>query len=157
LPESVRRIQRYGERRPTRVWAHARLTADTATSLVADVAVCDDAGERVADILGLRLVRADPRRLADDGGAGWYRFEWEPDDRAPRGESGQASTRVDAAPAAAAPYLIFADEHGAAEALAKRLDALGRRSILVREAGALGQEAAVVAAADVCGVIHCWS
>jgi len=109
LPASVRRIVLC--RTPsTRLWAHARLTSEDATSLVADIAVYDEEGERVADILGFRLERADAKRTARDLDDCWYRFEWEP--RRLRGSGAEAvfafppSATIVAEATAAAPGLV---------------------------------------------------
>lgn len=78
LPQSVRRIVLFGERPPSRLWAHARLTHENATSLVADIRVYDDHGRRVADILGFCLEHVEQKRGAADVDDWAYRFEWEP-------------------------------------------------------------------------------
>jgi acyl transferase domain-containing protein/NADPH:quinone reductase-like Zn-dependent oxidoreductase/thioesterase domain-containing protein/acyl carrier protein len=157
LPESVRRIHLYAERPPARLWAHARLTATDTTARLADIAVYDERGDRVADILGARLVRADRTRVTSDLDDCWYRFEWEPATHADAVQAAAGSRSDGASPVVTKRYVLFADEQGVAEALAKRLDALGHRTVVVRRSSGLAREDAAVTDDDIAGVVHCWS
>ena len=116
LPESVQRIRLYAERPPTRLWAHARLTAGDATSLLADIAVYDDEGLRVADILSFRAVRAEPKRAVGDLDDCWYRLEWEP--HRLRGSNVEAPcafpSSAEIVAAAGAPVSRLVDRHALA-------------------------------------------
>jgi acyl transferase domain-containing protein/NADPH:quinone reductase-like Zn-dependent oxidoreductase/thioesterase domain-containing protein/SAM-dependent methyltransferase/acyl carrier protein len=109
LPQSIRRLRLYRERPPSRLWAHARLRDDDGASLVADILVYDDAGRRVADILGLRLDRVERKRAGDDD---WcYRFEWEPRRLRGSGVGGPCSL-APAADIAAAVGAVLPDIRG---------------------------------------------
>ena len=140
LPDSIRAVRLHTEQVPARLWAHARLTAAEARALQADIAVYDDGGRRVADLLGVLLVRAEVPRAGAELDEGWYRFEWE-------------ARALDADSAGAAPavetkrYALLADAHGVAEHLARRLAALGHQTL------ALPDEASIDAGVD--GIIHC--
>jgi acyl transferase domain-containing protein/NADPH:quinone reductase-like Zn-dependent oxidoreductase/thioesterase domain-containing protein/SAM-dependent methyltransferase/acyl carrier protein len=78
LPESIRSIRLHRQSPPRRLWAHARLTAEDSRSLLADITVYDDAGQSVADLVGVRFVRAEPKRAGTHLEDCWYRFAWEP-------------------------------------------------------------------------------
>ncbi|HEU5196009.1 MAG TPA: polyketide synthase dehydratase domain-containing protein, partial [Methylomirabilota bacterium] len=146
LPNSIGCVRLHAERVPARLWAHARLTAAEARSLQADIAVYDDDGRRVADVLGVLLVRAETRRAGADLEENWYRFEWEPRDL---DGAAAASPSPAAPPAAVKRYALLADMLGVAERLAQRLEALGHQTLVLQS------DAAQDVDAD--GVIHCWS
>lgn len=78
LPRAIRRLHLRRPQAPSRLWAHAKLVAHDAGSLTADILVFDDAGQRVADVLGFRLERVERKRAAGDLDDCYYRFEWEP-------------------------------------------------------------------------------
>ncbi len=117
LPQSVRRICLYGERPPTRLWAHARLTHEDGSSMVADVLVYDEQGRRVADVLGFRLDHVAQQRAGGDGEDWCYRFAWEPRRLRGTGIAGScafASTAdITAAVRAALPAIV--ERHALAE------------------------------------------
>jgi acyl transferase domain-containing protein/NADPH:quinone reductase-like Zn-dependent oxidoreductase/thioesterase domain-containing protein/acyl carrier protein len=117
LPQSVRRIVLHGERPPTRLWAHARLTEEDATSMAADIRVYDDHGRRVADILGFRLERVEQKRGAADVDDWAYRFEWEPHRLRGSGVAGPCAWRPSAEVTAAVRVAVpeVAERHALAQ------------------------------------------
>ncbi|HEV3143346.1 MAG TPA: polyketide synthase dehydratase domain-containing protein, partial [Gemmataceae bacterium] len=77
LPQSIRRVHLLVDKPPSHLWAHGKLLVDDGKALVADIFVYDDAGRRVADILGFRLDRVEQKRAADDIDNCYYRYHWE--------------------------------------------------------------------------------
>jgi acyl transferase domain-containing protein len=77
LPESIRRVQLYQANVPQQLWAHAKLRQRDARSLLCDIFVYDEHGNRVADVLGFRAVQVEHKRSADGVETGLYQFRWE--------------------------------------------------------------------------------
>ena len=78
LPNGIRRLHLRRERAPSRLWAHATLTSYDGASLTADILVYDDDGRRVADVLGFRMERVEPKKGSDSLDDCYYRFDWQP-------------------------------------------------------------------------------
>jgi len=173
LPHSIRRIRLYCDKPPTRLWAHARLVREEGDSRVVDIHAYDDRGQRVADILGLRVNRVEQKRSADDVDNCYYQFQWKPlphEQAPPDNDQTEASTP-------ALTYVVLADEGGVADLLVASLRNHGYRAICVRHGSEYQQEseAEFVVAADseddlrrvfaeaaisddeLTGVVHCWS
>ena len=134
FPTHIDEIRLQGRPGP-HLWSHARLQEPKGDSIRphadvfrGDVQLIDDAGYTVAEILGLRfdylgsetqpVVRENPQNLND-----WlYELQWQPlENVAPHDQS----------KATPGSWLIFADRGGVGEALARRLEAHGQRSIRV--------------------------
>ena len=126
LPESIRRVQLYRAVTGEFLWAHARLRQRDARSILCDIFVYDDQGNRVADVLGFRAAQVDHRRSTDDVGNGVYQFQWE--------ESALSDTPSDKKPESFSDSLclVFADEQGIADQLIKGLSARGETAIRLR-------------------------
>ena len=79
LPSSIRRVQRYGNVLPDKLWAHALVTFDDGESVVADIIVMDEEGKRVADVLGFCVERIDQKDEEIEAiNNSFYEFSWEP-------------------------------------------------------------------------------
>lgn len=78
LPNFIRRIRLYHTQAVRPRWAHATLISTNDDSLVGDIAVYDDAGRRIADILGFRAERVEQRTSVEDLDDALYRFHWQP-------------------------------------------------------------------------------
>ena len=79
LPSSIRRVQRYGDILPDKLWAHALVTFDDGESVVADIIVMDEDGQRVADVLGFCVERIDQKDEEIEAvNNSFYEFSWEP-------------------------------------------------------------------------------
>ncbi len=127
LPSSVSGLRIYN-RPGTRLWSHAALRAGAesdANTLEGDVRLFNEAGQIVADVVGLRLTRlgGETRRDIPVNLSDWfYTLEWRfkaLDNPAPIDRPGS--------------WLIFADSGGlrVGEALAERLRALGETCFVV--------------------------
>lgn len=117
LPFRIDRVQFY--RRPTRdVWAHVRVTRNDEQYLCSDTLILDEAGEVVAQVLGLtgkRLVGAGSRQT-DTVYEGCYEYQWVPAAR----DDGRHGRIFDTTRA-----VLLADESGVAAQLATRFAAEG--------------------------------
>lgn len=169
LPESVRRIQLFNREIPGRMWAHAKLRAYDGKSMVCDICVYDERGQRVADILGFRAAKVEHQRDSENGAVGLYQFHWE---ELAAKDSAIAATRT-----AGQLYLVFADATGIADQLIDSLLANGDSVISVRPGMTLRRinntefvippdspegiqhvlELAVSGDVAPVSVIHCWS
>ena len=79
LPSSIRRVQRYGNVLPDKLWAHALVTFDDGESVVADIIVMNEEGKRVADVLGFCVERIDQKDEEIEAiNNSFYEFSWEP-------------------------------------------------------------------------------
>lgn len=79
LPAAIRRIHLHVDRAPDRLWGHARILDDTGDFVLSDIFVYDEAGNRVADILGFRVDRVEQKDSgAEDLENCFYQFQWEP-------------------------------------------------------------------------------
>lgn len=140
LPSGMASLRIYN-RPGTRLWSHAVLRPGAALAsdiLEGDVHLIDEAGQVVAEVLGLRLTRLgrDTKRATPLNLDDWlYRLMWQP--RALVGE-GQAHGRIPL-PQTGFPidrtrpgsWLIFADSGGVGQALAERLQARGEMCCIV--------------------------
>jgi acyl transferase domain-containing protein/NADPH:quinone reductase-like Zn-dependent oxidoreductase/NADP-dependent 3-hydroxy acid dehydrogenase YdfG/acyl carrier protein len=140
--------------------------------MVADISIFDQAGEVVAALLGLRLLRAEKshvEKMVRPASASWlYEIHWEPQPLPPISNSTSSNKRV----------LILADQGGVAGALAKGLFARGFACTFVRLARffrAVGDGSFEVASENavdfhtllkevqrmnqspICDVVHLWS
>ncbi|MCP4847493.1 MAG: amino acid adenylation domain-containing protein [Verrucomicrobiaceae bacterium] len=78
LPAAIRRVHLYRERPPGRFWVHAAITFDDNESVLSDIFVYDEDGERVADILGFRIDRVEQKdEEAEAIENSFYEFRWE--------------------------------------------------------------------------------
>jgi thioester reductase-like protein len=77
LPQSFRRVHLHIANPPGHLWAHGKLIFDDGKSMIADIFVFDNNGRRIADVLGLRLDRAEQKRAADDIENCYYAYHWE--------------------------------------------------------------------------------
>ena len=78
LPAAIRRVHLYRDRPPGRFWAHAAITFDDHESVLSDIFVYDEDGERVADILGFRIDRVEQKdEEAEAIENSFYEFRWE--------------------------------------------------------------------------------
>ena len=130
LPSGVGSVRIYG-RPGSRLWSHAALRADAALGgdPLGDIRVLDDAGQLVAEVLGLRLVRPGrdmKRAIQTNLNDCLYRLEWQPRTSA-RAEQGLAHLQ----PGQPGSWLIFTDSSGIGRKLAKRLEALGETCFIV--------------------------
>jgi acyl transferase domain-containing protein/NADPH:quinone reductase-like Zn-dependent oxidoreductase/surfactin synthase thioesterase subunit/NADP-dependent 3-hydroxy acid dehydrogenase YdfG len=115
LPHRIDRVRLY--RRPTQnVWAHVRITRHDEHYVASDTAIFDEAGELVAEVVGMtckRLVGAGSRQ-ADTLYEGCYEYQWVPAARDPVGHGRIFDcTRA----------VLLADSSGVAAELAARLAA----------------------------------
>ena len=78
LPESVRRVRLFCNELPKRIWAHARQKVNDGKSIVCDILVYDEKGQRLAEILGFCLAKVEHKRASDDVENCLYQFQWEP-------------------------------------------------------------------------------
>ncbi|MEM9479834.1 MAG: beta-ketoacyl synthase N-terminal-like domain-containing protein [Verrucomicrobiota bacterium] len=79
LPAAIRRVHIYREPLPATLWAHAKVIFDDYASVLADIAVYDEDGNRVADILGFRVDRVDQKDEAEESlDQSFYQFQFEP-------------------------------------------------------------------------------
>ena len=79
LPSSIRRVQLYGDVFPDKLWAHALVTFDDGESVVADILVMNEDGQRVADVLGFCVERIDQKDEEIEAiNNSFYEFSWEP-------------------------------------------------------------------------------
>jgi phthiocerol/phenolphthiocerol synthesis type-I polyketide synthase C len=133
LPSDVASLRIYNRAGP-RLWSHVALRTDTgldSNTLEGDVRLFDDAGQVVADVVGLCLTRLgrNPKRAAPANLNDWlYRLEWQP-----RARSGEKQAHVVGADLSRPPgsWLIFADSGGIGNALAEHLRALGETCFIV--------------------------
>ncbi len=77
LPSAIRRVRLHQEQPPTHLWAHAKQTVADGNSLTCDIAVYDNTGRLVADILGFRVEPVEQKAGGDEIENCLYRFEWE--------------------------------------------------------------------------------
>jgi hypothetical protein len=77
LPESIRRVQLYQASIPQELWAHAKLRQRDSKSILCDIFVYDEQGNRLADVLGFRAVQVEHKRSSDSIETGLYQFRWE--------------------------------------------------------------------------------
>ena len=78
LPTFIHRIQIGVEQVPTRLFAHVRSTMDGNDSVTADVAIYDEGGNSVGEMLGYRAQRVQQKQSAGDLSNSYYQFRWEP-------------------------------------------------------------------------------
>src|SRR6185295_2513768 len=168
LPMSVERLH-LRARAGGEVWSHARVRPGaTGDTVVADIRLYDAGGRVVADLTGLRLVRATAealRRAAQPAIGEWlYEVAWRP--KALGEEKGRGS---------AGRWLLFADGAGLGDGLARRWAERGEKVIVVVPGSAYellnAARAQVdparpedfrrllrdVADAPLLGVVHLWS
>jgi thioester reductase-like protein len=126
LPESIRRVQLYRTIVPQQLWAHARLRQRDARSLLCDIFVYDEHGNRVADVIGFRAVQVEHKRSADGVETGLYQFRWE---ELPLEDS---SSETKPASALSDVCLVFADQDGIADRLIAELARRGQTTIKLR-------------------------
>lgn len=179
LPESIRRIQLYRDKLPSRIWAHARQRHDDGKSIASDILVYDDQGQRLADILGFRVAKVKHKPAADDIENCLYQFNWEP--RQCREGKDNPREQADSSTAKAVrtrpPFVVFADERGVADALANRLEQRGDVAIQLRAGtefrrvseteftladGSADELRRVFSCQPMCdlgatAIVHCWS
>ena len=78
LPAAIHRVHLYRDRPPGRFWVHAAITFDDNESVLSDIFVYDEDGERVADILGFRIDRVEQKNEeAEAIENSFYEFRWE--------------------------------------------------------------------------------
>lgn len=79
LPAAIRRIQLHVDTVPNHLWTHATIIQRTPDSLLSDIEVFDNDGNRVADILGFRVDRVEQKDEAtEELENSFYQFSWEP-------------------------------------------------------------------------------
>ena len=79
LPAAIRRIQLHVDEVPNHLWTHATIIQRTPDSLLSDIEVFDNEGNRVADILGFRVDRMEQKdEEAEELENSFYQFKWEP-------------------------------------------------------------------------------
>ena len=128
----------------THLWSHATLRPGAtlhANTLEGDVRLFNEAGQVVAEILGLRLARlgSDTRRASQVNPNDWlYKLEWQPQ-ALPQIEE----TLIGNEPSRPGSWLIFADSGGVGQALTERLQARGETCFLIFPKGALKTSEAV--------------
>jgi myxalamid-type polyketide synthase MxaE and MxaD len=106
-------------------WGYAHLSATEPDSPVVDVCLLDEAGHRIAEIVGLRLKRFGGERDVSDNVDDWvYEVQWVP---SPKLESARDNVKQQASHG----WLIFADRGGVSEALASALAKQGEYSVLI--------------------------
>lgn len=120
LPTECRSI-RFFSRPDQLVWSHVFLRSEPApgTDLInADISILNDNGQTVAELIGFRLLRTDRRirHLLSRQDTWLYHLGWQ--------ARGAASTLPITLPKKR-HWLIFADDEGLGEALAKRLEVRG--------------------------------
>lgn len=124
LPYRIDRVRFY--RRPTQnVWSHVRVTRYDEQFLCSDTLIFDDAGELVAEMLGItckRLVGSGSRQ-ADTLYEGCYEYRWIPVAR----DTDLHDRIIDSTRA-----VLIADATGVADELAARLFAEGIQPLIVR-------------------------
>ena len=136
LPSAVAAVRVFAHP-GTRLWSHAILRPGAtlhANTLEGDIRLFNEAGQVVAEILGLRLTRlgSGTKRTSQVNLNGWlYKLEWQPE-AYPRVEQTPAGFQ----PSRAGSWLIFADSGGVGQALAERLEARGETCFLVFPEGA---------------------
>jgi len=126
LPESIRRVQLYGTTVPQQLWAHAKMRLRESKSILCDIFVYDEHGNRVADILGFRAAQVEHKRSSDDIENGLFQFRWEESPLSVLPSETNAGSTLDSI------CLVFADEHGTADQLMKRLTASGQKAVRLR-------------------------
>lgn len=136
LPAHVRRIRLYVDQPPQRLWVHGKLTFDDGESMVTDIWVYDDAGNRVADILGFRVDRVEQK----DGDANqdlFFQHDWvtSPLDQ-PAEVQLSDRERLDSEPdeANAAAVVVLSDREAVCDSVVDQLRQQGRRVIVARRA-----------------------
>lgn len=171
LPESIRRVQLYQANLPAELWAHAKLRQRDSKSIVCDVFVYDERGNRVADVLGFRAAQVDQRRNSDGSEAGLYQFRWE--------ESPLPDAPAETKPVSSQEEvcLVFADKIGIADQLIAEIAGRGQTAIKLRAGKKFRQvsdteflippdsadglrraiELCVADGSKLTTVIHCWS
>src|SRR6266571_2605522 len=129
LPSGLASLRIYN-RPGARLWSHVILrpgaTLDSDT-LEGDVHLFDEAGQVVAEVLGLRLTRLgrDTKRPTPVNLDDWlYKLVWQP-----RALAGERKAPVQ--PGRPGSWLIFADSGGVGQALAERLRAGGETCFIV--------------------------
>lgn len=92
LPSAVRRVRLYLPVED-RMWAHCVVNLDDGNVVDADIAVYNDEGNRVADILGFRVERVEKSesKAADDLINCFYQFNWKQQHLRGSGISGPAN------------------------------------------------------------------
>ena len=130
LPTQLHRARILGPTRD-RMWSHVRLVSRSAGTLVVDLLVVDDGGERIAEIHGLRFSAVGERSAhAEDLEELVYEYQWHPQPL-----SGPQPSRLPAADGQG-QWLIFADEGGVGQRLAAGLRGRGERCLVVTAAAA---------------------
>jgi myxalamid-type polyketide synthase MxaE and MxaD len=131
VPVGVNKVRFY-KRPGARLWSHAQLEPEgeqPENEIVGDIRLLDEAGDVVAEALGLRLQSLDGniQRVAPANPDDWiYLLQWQPE---PHPEAGRASQPT--VPSSSGTWLIFADKEGVGEALAALLAEAGERHVLV--------------------------
>jgi len=127
LPVGIDRLRVY--RRPgTRLWGHARLTAQNASAIEGNIWLLDEDGNVLVEIQGFRCqalkgVQTDASENVDD----WlYAFQWQS-----LQQEAQVGDIVSSPPVTHASWLIFADSGGVGQQLAGLLTSHGQRPLLV--------------------------
>lgn len=77
LPAHVRRIRLYSEHPSGRLWAHAKIVRYQEHSVISDIWVYDEEGNRVADILGFRVDRMKQGGHESDLDDLYFQHTWE--------------------------------------------------------------------------------
>ena len=126
LPESIRRVQLYQTNIPAELWAHAKLRNRDSKSILCDVFVYDEHGNRIADVLGFRATQVEQKRNSDGSESGLYQFRWE---ELPLPEAPAATNFVGAQQNVC---LVFADKQGTADHLIAEIAGRGQTAIKVR-------------------------
>jgi acyl transferase domain-containing protein/acyl carrier protein len=120
VPVRVREV-RFHARPGARAWCHGRRTKGSADAFEGDLVLCDDAGNTLVEIAGLRCKALRQPAASQDGDLDrWlYRYRWEARE-APAGEAPEPGT-----------WVLFQDRGGLADVLAERLEDRAQRCIRV--------------------------
>lgn len=78
LPAAIRRIRMFVDKMPLRLWSHVKVTFDNRETVISDILVYNDAGERIAEILGFRVDRVEQKDEATESiENSFYQYHWE--------------------------------------------------------------------------------